>query len=269
MKKWSVSQTISILTGVTVAMMIGLIVLRRLFGQFMDKTAWELSVELIAVIAIVVMNKYWLHVPLSYRWQTHGLFWNVCWLGLLLVFINGGVFIGSYFVNTKFVPGVEAVVMSLLVGFFEESFFRGIILGQLVHNFKGRHRIVNAVLVSSVLFGLMHAGHFFDNFGQSGINTTLQIGYAICLGVYFSAVTLRTGSLFWSMVMHATFDLPSFYLEFAEHANILSGSMSGEELMFSLVSDAVHYLPVLLIGLWLVRKSQLAEIHHANQAWVN
>ncbi|HAT53982.1 MAG TPA: hypothetical protein DCW31_01820 [Lactobacillus sp.] len=268
MRKWSATQTLGILTGLTAIMMLVLFIVRRLFGQFMDQTAWELSAELVIVLVLIAVNKYWLHVPLSYQWQTHGQFWSVCWLGILLVFINGGVFIGGYVVNTNATPAIEAVVMALLVGYYEESFFRGIILGQLLKSFSGKHRVILAVLTSSVLFGLTHAAHYFDGFDQSSINTTLQIGYAICLGVYFSAVTLRTGSLLWPMLMHATFDLPSLYIEFTTHSGVLSNSLSGDELLITLISDTIHYLPVLLIGLWLIRRSQLAEIAHANPEWL-
>ena len=81
---------------------------------------------------------------------------------------------------------------TLLVGFVEEIFFRGIMLQAL--RSKGAW---TSVIVTSFLFG---AGHSVNAFGASPLYTVLQVGYAVPLGLSFAALVWVTG-LIWPIVL--------------------------------------------------------------------
>ena len=97
--------------------------------------------------------------------------------------------------------GVGFAVIALLtvVGapFFEELFFRGLLLRALARLFGTWGRWVGptlAIVISGVLFGLAHA-------------ESLQLIGLATFGIILSLVSYRTGRLGMNMVSHATFNL--------------------------------------------------------------
>jgi membrane protease YdiL (CAAX protease family) len=90
-----------------------------------------------------------------------------------------------------------AVFTVLGAPFFEELFFRGVLLRSLARLFGTIGRWVGptlAVVVTGVLFGLAHA---------EGLQL---LGLAV-FGIILSAVSYRTGRLGMNMVAHASFNL--------------------------------------------------------------
>jgi uncharacterized protein len=94
--------------------------------------------------------------------------------------------------------GYWLIVVATVVGapFFEELFFRGVLLRALARLFGRWGRWVGpclAVVISGVLFGLAH--------GES-----LQLLGLAAFGVILGAVSYRTGRLGMNMVAHASFN---------------------------------------------------------------
>ncbi len=97
--------------------------------------------------------------------------------------------------------GVDYVIIAIftVVGapFFEELFFRGVLLralARLFGNFLGWVGPALAMIVTGVLFGLAHA-------------ESLQLLGLAVFGVILSFVSYRTGRLGMNMVAHASFNL--------------------------------------------------------------
>ena len=85
-------------------------------------------------------------------------------------------------------PGWLLLLVVGFVGpFSEEAVFRGVIY----HGYRRSGRLVAAMILSSVLFGLMHL-----NFNQ--------MSYAIVVGVIGVLLIEGTGSIFYSILFHAT-----------------------------------------------------------------
>ncbi|HZW02816.1 MAG TPA: type II CAAX endopeptidase family protein, partial [Anaerolineaceae bacterium] len=95
------------------------------------------------------------------------------------------------------------LLLALLVGFVEETAFRGLILQALAPG--GRWQ---AVIVSSVLFGLVHLMNGLA--GSSTVDLLLQLGYTMAFGFGWAAVTLRTRSIGPLVIIHALIDFPAF-----------------------------------------------------------
>ena len=94
-------------------------------------------------------------------------------------------------------------IFALLVGFVEETYFRGMILRALL--VKGPWL---AVIVSSVLFGGLHLLHLIE--GQNLLATLSQAGWATAFGFLFAAVALRTQSIVPLIVIHGLTDFIAF-----------------------------------------------------------
>jgi membrane protease YdiL (CAAX protease family) len=93
-----------------------------------------------------------------------------------------------------------AVASVLLAGVGEELAFRGVLLRLLLPRGVGP-----AVLLSSVLFGLMHVANLAV--GADWPTTLLQVTFTALAGAGYAAVRLRTGSLWPCIGLHALFDL--------------------------------------------------------------
>jgi membrane protease YdiL (CAAX protease family) len=101
--------------------------------------------------------------------------------------------------NARLVPLI--LVGTLVVGFAEELATRGI----LVVGFREAGWSELAVwLVSSILFGLLHAINVL--FGQSGKATVTQIVMAFIAGTALFVTLVSTGTLIVGMLLHALWD---------------------------------------------------------------
>ncbi len=101
--------------------------------------------------------------------------------------------------------GISPFLLVLIVGILgpmnEEFIFRGV----LYHGYRQSGRVVGAVVLSSVLFGMMHL-----NFNQ--------MAYAIVVGIIGVLLIECTGSIFASMIFHATINTTSMLAAFAQGA---------------------------------------------------
>lgn len=108
------------------------------------------------------------------------------------------------------IPGVEVaslrylstvLAITLMVGFVEESFFRGLMLQPL--RATGLWR---AAIVTALLFGLTHAMNLLS--GKSVAEDAAQIFYATAIGFAYAALALKFG-IIWPLV------LTHFLIDFA------------------------------------------------------
>jgi len=98
--------------------------------------------------------------------------------------------------------GIASVVAMVIVApFTEELLFRGLIL----RGFLARYGVVAAVLVSAVLFALVHVNPY-------------QFGSAFLMGVFLAWLFLRTHSLWPCIIAHGFFNLHPIVLPFAHRA---------------------------------------------------
>lgn len=98
------------------------------------------------------------------------------------------------------------ILYVLSIGFLEEFVFRGIILPLWI---KKSGNIFVAVMISSVLFGLIHYINFFTN--SENINSvTSQVIVAFVIGILFSGFLIRTGSLISVALLHGMVDFIGF-----------------------------------------------------------
>ncbi len=90
-------------------------------------------------------------------------------------------------------------------GLFEELVFRGYILMILLEKKRaGINGVFWAVVGSSALFGLIHLVNIFS--GADPFATLLQVGYSFLVGGMCAIVMLRTGSVWYSVLLHAVYN---------------------------------------------------------------
>ena len=102
-------------------------------------------------------------------------------------------------------PTLAIVAAAVMAGFLEELLFRGLFLTSMMRKSTGRDRIVTALLVSSVVFGLMHGTNILS--GANVGSSILQVFGTFFVGIALGALYLRTGSLWPCMIVHTLFDI--------------------------------------------------------------
>jgi uncharacterized protein len=126
---------------------------------------------------------------------------DLLWFLPLLLPVVLSLFVGLEFRSLLLTS--ELLLIALLIGFSEETIFRGLMLNAL----KARGPWTAATL-TSVLFGLSHSLNLLS--GKSGTEILIQVAYALAIGFGFAAVALRTGLLWPLILIHALIDFTSF-----------------------------------------------------------
>ena len=90
------------------------------------------------------------------------------------------------------------VVSMLCVGFLEEVIFRGFLFKALC-----RTSVKQAVVISSVTFGIGHIINLFNGSGMDLVNNLCQIVFAIAVGFLLVTIFYRGGSLLPCILVHS------------------------------------------------------------------
>lgn len=131
---------------------------------------------------------------------------KVTWPMLIIigVFLINGL---SYIAFSRF--NIDEFFASLLlyffVGIYEEFLCRGWLLNEFMERFgQNRKGLVYSVILSALLFGLMHITNIFV--GQSVAETISQIVMATAIGIYLGVVYLKTRNIWSVVILHGLYD---------------------------------------------------------------
>ncbi len=95
-------------------------------------------------------------------------------------------------------------ISMILIGYIEELLFRGFLFKAI----EKRRGIKIAIVISSITFGI---GHILNLVSQPGVDTLMQVIYAIALGFVFVYVFYKSKSLWPCIILHSVVNLTSKY----------------------------------------------------------
>lgn len=127
--------------------------------------------------------------------------------GFLFLMMTLGTLVSADYTFKGF---VMAVVLTLLVAFFEEYLWRGIILSVVKQYVKSELVLVVGL---GALFGLWHITNAFS---QPWHETVVQMIEIAGLGMLQTALMLRTKNLLYPMIMHGLLDFSGILRNMAE-----------------------------------------------------
>jgi len=90
--------------------------------------------------------------------------------------------------------------MTLLVGVYEETLFRGILLNAAKIKFPP----ITSVVITAVIFGGMHIVNYIG--GQPFPETVIQMVHAAIIGFMYGILVLRVGALWPAILLHGFWD---------------------------------------------------------------
>ncbi|WP_297188254.1 CPBP family intramembrane glutamic endopeptidase [uncultured Corynebacterium sp.] len=114
----------------------------------------------------------------------------------LLILISGGLWNGLNLRYT-FLETAFYICLMLCVGFLEELIFRGFLFRAIA-----KDSVRQAVVISSVTFGIGHIVNSVNGSGQSLTDTLLQMVFAVAVGFLFVTLVYRGGSLWPCIITH-------------------------------------------------------------------
>ena len=145
-------------------------------------------------------------------------------------------------------PEARAILLqALLVGFVEETVFRGILLYALVRVWgQTRRGLIASVVVQAALFGILHASQVF--FGATPAAALANVLETFIFGLGLGALVLSVGTLWPAIVLHTVSN--SFIL--------IKGLSSRwiDPVFLGYLGEAFLELPLSLFGLWMMVKAR-------------
>ncbi|MDO5755708.1 MAG: CPBP family intramembrane metalloprotease [Tissierellia bacterium] len=164
-------------------------------------------------------------------------------------------------IEKKISPNLRAVVLmflfTFLIALFEEFLFRGLLLDEDLHQHKDDQRIKRKLYFSSLLFALIH---FYNLYLQPAlvVETINQVIYAFFLGVYLSALLLKTKNIWWCVLAHMIVDLSAFLPTlFQENTLTKVTDMS----ISTAIINLIYCLPLLIAGIRTISREAPGFIH--------
>ena len=147
---------------------------------------------------------------------------------------------------------VIVIIEQICIGIFEEFLFRGLILNILLEKMKNNQlkSKITAILISSVLFGLIHFLNLFDN--PNTINASIvEVCFATFTGIFLGALYLRTKNIWVVVFYHALVDLfsdlPIIFYEIPINA---AADMTFNDALINVLSNTIF----IFAGFFLARK---------------
>ena len=227
-------------------------------GRFYGDYLTDLALNALGVVMLLVAAKKvglggQLGLNKPHSWASLLLTWPL----VLMSVLNGSEYLFGN-INMVFDP-ILFIILTLLyvaVGFFEELLLRGYVQGFLMHRWSSSRR---EILLSILLTSLIFCGAHLTNLvmGRSTpLHAAAQVIYTFFFGVFFSALYIRSGSLFPGILLHTIVNFAGNLSAFVPGAQPRSASVQSTTIEGFFISVLIT-LPLLLIGLFYLRKSKL------------
>jgi membrane protease YdiL (CAAX protease family) len=159
-----------------------------------DPAFVAMCVIAVIIAGLLTLLRWWREVGFNgpSQWRELRLLWLPAIVAIVLPLFGGFAAVDAGSV-------IYLTIGYLITGFMEEAWVRGLILRVLQPVGP-----VRAVLISALLFALLHMNNFL--FRNPAIVLAQMVG-AFCFGVAFGALRLRTNTLWFLIALHMLHDL--------------------------------------------------------------
>ena len=206
-----------------------------------------------SILALIIWFRFF---SPEYKWKPESGSWAKSFKLLIPLYIYWVILFGAFGYFEKSNPfgtiGISSLLTAIMAGTAEEVAFREVGISYLARQWKDENKIILMAIIPAVAFGLIHVTNSVTSMGFSAALT--QALMALFIGVFFSAVYLRTGNIWPIILCHSLHDI------------LASSAAVNEEALGIEFPD--WFIPVLgvfegllfVCGLYMLRKSKRAEI---------
>lgn len=172
----------------------------------------------------------------------------------LIIGIGSVIFsnMGTDFSNIKHISIFNTILFTinmLFVGINEEVWMRGLVLNGLIKKYE-KSSIWKPIIISSLIFGLVHLPNIFF---VEPLTLLIQVINAMCGGILFATIFIKSKNIFSVIVIHALTDWISLFIAscFIGANSALSMSINLGQALFMITGGS---LPPIIISIILLRK---------------
>lgn len=264
-KHWFIGTILLIIWGFFLTYFISGIVV-RIFGNVLPLSKEDVNYigMILGTLLTLLVHKRWFYPEYEGTLKTKDFTrWLITGVIILVICLLPDIII-SLILKTHFgPPTLHSVLMACVAGTVEETIFRGLPVSYLMRQNKKKSHIIWIAVVTSLLFGLVHALNVLA--GATLPATLLQVISASAAGLLLGALFIRSGSLLPSIVIHAINDVYAFMnLDLVSEDGIVEGALKTSDIVLNLILSVLQ----IIIAIYLLHPSAWDEIMETwNRKW--
>lgn len=266
-KKRNLLLTLLVVAAIFIVNLLTANIFNGLANNYLVEFLVKVKASVLALLGAVILKKLWIYRRFNLTLLKKG--WAGAIPELILAFLG---FVNFYTGGLKATAGpfdiVLFVLTMFLVGFHEETLFRGLVQNAF-HEFFGEDTVGHVILAAAcagLCFGAIHLTNAFRadvSFSAAAIQAIGACG----AGFFFCALYFRTGKCLWyNMLIHGLHDTGTFmaqgWLSGANSSAVISGASQGNSLRSVFLQSAAYAA----FGLFLLRKKKVEPLLKKNEA---
>jgi len=141
---------------------------------------------------------------------------------------------------------ISLFLYTFAIGFFEEVFYRGIILKELTNNYNNtRKQVIISIVISAIVFGCAHITNLFV--GQDLLTTISQVIQTFGIGIMLGSIYYMTDNI-WSVIfLHGFYDFAAMLsdvnlIKDCTYASNVPVSVAIQSLVISIILSTIYIL---------------------------
>lgn len=160
-------------------------------------------------------------------------------------------------------------IITLMIGFFEESLFRGIIVNGLIKVMpKTKKGLYVAIIMSGIIFGLVHIIWDLPNCLDCSIAVIMKMVFKIITigitGILLASLYLKTKNIWACMIIHTIMDFIPLLASALVGINgvsqqVVYGNMNSIVFLVNIFLSFLYCIPNLIIALSVLKKLEPPE----------
>ena len=152
---------------------------------------------------------------------------------------------------------VVSIIVWMLQAITEELVFRGLLQGYLFEKLYPRMQTMNIIMLVSALFAGMH---IINLVRQSYVDVINQVIVAFYLGVFLGALMLKVKNVWLLGFIHGLINVTFGIDEILRIQPTIRIVNSTGEIIKTIIIYSLLLLPVLLIGIWIIKKHKESSV---------
>ncbi len=213
-------------------------------GKYMIYATSEFVVFILSIILLKIRKKGYIFKERKISFtKSVEICLPIVILSIIVLFSNAGQLIGTK-INTSNL--VSLIVYVILIGLFEEIFFRGIIENELLEKYSSNKKeVIVSIIISGVIFGAVHLTNLLA--GQDLLTTMMQFVQTMAIGILFGTVYYKTRNI-WAMIfIHSFYDFSVLLSEVnlitnCGYADNVPISITAASMVASLILSLIYLL---------------------------
>ncbi len=196
-----------ILTSVLGSILASSIYSSMLYGKYTIYAVSEFVILLCALALLFIRKKWYIFkVSKTSFKDSVKLTLPIVIISVIVLFFNSIDMLGS---KINYNNLVSLIFYAILIGLFEEIFFRGIIENELLESFSdNKKQILTSIILSGMIFGGVHLTNLFV--GQDLLTTMMQFVQTTAIGILFGTIYYKTKNIWALVFLHSFYDLAVF-----------------------------------------------------------